>query len=174
MFKEANEPFLTHRVEKSLDVGVDNPPHLRAANPCHQRVQRIMLAASWPEAVREPEEIFLVYLVQHGGGRSLDDLVLERRHGERTLLAIGFRYVAPTRRLRPIRSPVDFLMQIRELLLQIAFVVLPRHPIHSGRGVSLEGEKRQSKQISRDVVKERGEPFLLSLSRDVPYALQRS
>ena len=65
-------------------------------------------------------------------------------------------------------------MQIRELLLQIAFVVLPRHPVHAGRGVSLEGEKRQPKQVNRDVVKERGEPFLLSLPRDIPYALQRS
>jgi hypothetical protein len=59
-------------------------------------------------------------------------------------------------------------------VLQIAFVVLPRHPIHSGCGISLEGEKRQPKQLNGDVVKERGEAFLLSLSRDIPYALQRS
>jgi hypothetical protein len=38
-----------------------------------------VLAALRPEAIAEPEELFLVNAVQHRDGRSLDDLVFERR-----------------------------------------------------------------------------------------------
>jgi hypothetical protein len=52
--------------------------------------QRIVLAAPGPKTVREPEEVFLIDLVQYGGGCSLDDLVLKRRHGERSLPSVSF------------------------------------------------------------------------------------
>jgi hypothetical protein len=47
-----------------------------------------MLAALRSEPVREPEEVFLVDRVQHGGRRPLDDLVLEGGNRERALTAI--------------------------------------------------------------------------------------
>src|SRR3954454_24262365 len=59
------------------------------------------------KTVREPEEVFLIDLVQYGGGCSLDDLVLERRHGEWPLPSIGFRYIPTPGWLRPVRSPMD-------------------------------------------------------------------
>jgi hypothetical protein len=61
-----------------------------------------MLAALRPESIGEPEEFFLVNLVQYDGGRSLDDFVLKRRYGERALPSIGLRYVPTPGRLRPV------------------------------------------------------------------------
>ena len=130
-----------------------------------------MLAALGPEAVREPEEIFLVNLVQYGGGRSLDDFVLKRSHGERALPSVGLRYVPTPGWLRPIRSPVDSGVQIRELALKVCLVVLPRHAVHARCRIPLEGEKRQPEQVDRDVMEKRGEPFLLPLPCGLPYAL---
>ena len=46
-------------------------------SPNRERVERIVRAASSPETIREPEEVFLVDRVQRRSRRSLDDLVLE-------------------------------------------------------------------------------------------------
>jgi hypothetical protein len=53
------------------------------------------------------------------------------------------------------------IAQIDELALEIGLVILPSHPVHSRRCISLESEKRQPEQIDVDVVEERGEPLLL-------------
>ena len=83
-----------------------------------------------PESIGEPEEFLLVNLVQYGGGRSLDDFVLKRRYGERALPSIGLRYVPTPGRLRPVRSPMNSGMQVREPALEISLVcpAISRHP----------------------------------------------
>ena len=60
MLDKTDQPIMTDRIEEAADVGVQYPVHRRARDPDRQRVQRIMLAAPWPEPIREPEEIFLV------------------------------------------------------------------------------------------------------------------
>src|ERR1700758_588147 len=149
VLQKAYQPFLTDRIEEPLNIGVHNPAHLRAADPSHQRIQRIVLAALGPESIREPEEFLLVNLVQYGSSRSLDDFVLERRHGERTLSSIRLRYVPATGWLRPIRSPMNAGMQVREISLKIGLVVLPFHAVHSCGRIALEREKRQPEQVNR-------------------------
>ena len=161
VFQKAHQPILTDRVEEPLNIGIDDPAHFRAADPGHQRIQRIMLAALGPESIREPEEFLLVNLVKYGGGRPLDDFVLERRHSERALSAIRLRYVPAAGWLRPIRSPMNSGMQVRKPLLKVGLVVLPFHAVHARRRISLEREKRQPEQVNRDVMEERGEPFFL-------------
>src|SRR3954449_1316894 len=99
---------MANRVEEALKVGVDDPVHsLCFAYPDHQGIQSIVLAAPGPKTVREPEEVFLIDLVQYGGGCSLDNLVLKRRHGERSLPSVGFRYIPTPGWLRPVRSPMN-------------------------------------------------------------------
>src|SRR5262249_45897196 len=51
---------------------------LPAADPDDQRIQRVVLAASRSEPVREAEEVFLVDRTQHRCRGSLDDLVFQR------------------------------------------------------------------------------------------------
>jgi len=95
MLHEPDEPFLVHRVEERLDVGVQYPAHLLAVDPDTERIQRIVRAASRPEPVRDSEEVFLVDRVQQRDHRPLDDLVLQGRNRERALPAVRFGYVDP-------------------------------------------------------------------------------
>jgi hypothetical protein len=55
---------------------------------------------------------------------------------------------------------MDPIAQIDELALEIGLVILPSHPVHSRRSISLESEKRQPEKIDVDMV-ENGEPLLL-------------
>ena len=173
MLQEADQPFLTDLVEERPDVGVQYEAHLLAVDPDTERIQRIMRAAPGPEPIREPEEVLLVDRVQQRDHRPLDDLVLQGRDRERALPAIRLGNVDPPGRQCPIRSPLDPVVQILEISLKVCLVVLPRQPIHAGRGVLLELEERLLQQVDVDVVEERGELLLLPFPCDFPYAFQR-
>ena len=130
-------------------------------------------SAPGPEPVREPEEVFLVDRVQHHDGCALDDLVFQCGNRQRPLAAVRLRDVRPPGRLRPVRSPMDPSVQVREPWLEVCLVVRPRHAIHAGGGVALERVECQPQRVSVDVVEQRGEPFLLPLPCSLPYAVQR-
>jgi hypothetical protein len=63
-------------------------------------------------------------------------------------------------------------MQIHELELEVCLIILPVS-VYAGRGVPLQLEERQPEKVDIDVVKERGEPFLLPLPCCLSYAFQR-
>src|SRR6266404_4097185 len=67
-----------------------------ASNPNGQSVQRIVLAASRSEPVREPEEIFFVDCVQHLHHSTLNDLIFQRGDPQRALPPIRFWDVSPS------------------------------------------------------------------------------
>jgi hypothetical protein len=173
MLHELDQPFLAHRVEERSDIGVQYPVHLLAADPDHERIHRIMRAASRPEPVREPEEVLLVDRVQHRSRRPLDDLVFESRNRERTLPPIRLGYVDPPRRQWPICSPVDPRMQALEIVLKVCFVGRPCQPVHARSRIPLELAECFPQVLDADMVEERGEPFLLPFPCSPPYALQR-
>ena len=95
MLDKMDQPMLADFIEKGSDVRVKNEVHLLVGDPDRQSVQRIVLTALRPEAIAEPEELFLVNAVQHRNGRSLDDLVFERRHRQRPLSPVRLRNVRP-------------------------------------------------------------------------------
>src|SRR6266704_2350615 len=132
-----------------------------------------MRAACWPEAIRDAEEVFLVDRVQQRDHRPLDDLVLQRGDRERALSSVRLGYVHSPVRQRPIRSPLDPVVQTLEIVLEVCLVVLPRQPIYAWRGVFFKFEERLFKQVGADVMEERGELLLLPFPCDFPYALQR-
>jgi hypothetical protein len=135
VLQETHQPFLADGVEERPDVGVQYPVHFLAVNPDHERVKRIMRAASRPEPIREPEEVLLVDRVEHRSRRSLDDLVLQRRDRERALPAVRFWDVNPPRRQCPIRSPLDPCMQILKPALKVCLVVLAGQAVHPRCGI---------------------------------------
>src|SRR3954463_11231701 len=101
---------MANRVKEALKVGIDDPAHpLRFAYSDHQGIQRIVLAAPGPKTVREPEEVFLIDLVQYGGGCSLDNLVLKRRHGERPPAGLRFLWIAKPGGVGARRRPPGFV-----------------------------------------------------------------
>ena len=131
-----------------------------------------MLAAPWPEPIREPEEIFLVDRVQHLDHRALDDLVLQRGDAQRALPSIRLGDVPPPRWQRPVAPPVDAPVQVLEFVLKPLPVLLPRHPAHPGGRFRFEPEIGLPRQIDIDVVEQRGEPLFLVQFRGSPYTLQ--
>src|SRR5713226_8639222 len=132
-----------------------------------------MRAASGPEPIREPEEVFLVDRVQHRSRRPLDDLVLKGGDRERALPAIRLGYEDPPGRCCPIRSPLEPRVQVLELAREVQLVVPPSQPIHARCGVLLKFVERFFEQFDTEMVEERGEPLLLPFPCDLPYALQR-
>jgi hypothetical protein len=58
--------------------------------------------------------------------------------------AVGLRYVDPSARQRPIRSPMDPIVQILEIALELRLVVLPGQPVYAGCCVLLKFIERIS------------------------------
>ena len=146
MFEEPSEPFFAHRVEELRNVGVDNVIHLPGVNGRRQGVERVVRSPPRPESVTEAQEVFLVDRVQHVG------------HGaQRPLAAVRFRYVNPPARRRPIRPAVDSVMQVRELTLEVCFVVPPRYSVDPGGRVLGYRIERGPQSFRCDVMQERGE-----------------
>ena len=170
---ETDEPSLADRIEVRPDVRVENEVHLFAGDPDDKGIQRIVLSASGPEPVREPEEVFLVDRVQHRYHCPLDDLVLQRSDSEWTPSAIWLWYVPSPRWQCPICSPLNSCMQIREPELEVCLVVLPRQSVYTRCGVPFQLKEREPKEINVDVVEERGELFLLPVPCCLSYAFQR-
>src|SRR5579875_473310 len=88
---------------------------------------------------------------------------------------VGLGDVHPPHRLGPVRSSLQPLRQVLEILLPFLAVVPPRLPVHAGRGFLLETEVGLAEHFRViDVVQERGEPQLLVLLRCLTYPLQRA
>src|SRR3974390_2016231 len=67
--------LLVDLIEERSDVGVQYEAHLLAVDPDAERIHRVMRAASWPEPIRQSEEVFLVDRVQQIGHCPLDNLI---------------------------------------------------------------------------------------------------
>jgi hypothetical protein len=82
-------------VEEAFYVAVQHPVYFLHVDPGRQRVQRVVLAAPWPEAVGETAKVHLVDGVEHLDDGPLDDLVLQRCDAERPLPPVRLRDVHP-------------------------------------------------------------------------------
>src|SRR2546425_4361227 len=134
-----------------------------------------MLASPWPEPVRESEKIRFVDSVQHFDRRALDDFVFQRRNSERPLPPIGLGDVHPTHWLRSVRSSLQPMGEVLEIVLEGLAVVSPRLSIDTGRGFLLQAEVGHAQRFQVvDVVQERREPHLLILTCCLTYPLQRT
>lgn len=83
MFDESNQPLVVYRVEERRNISVQYPVHLPALDPDCKGIQRIVLAASPPEGVRKPEEVFFLDCVEQFGKRALNNLIFQRDNAER-------------------------------------------------------------------------------------------
>src|SRR5580698_4165342 len=120
-------------VEEPTNVCIEYPVHSLPLDAHVQRVQRLMGAASRTKSVRKAAKVHLVYLVEDGYHRLLDNLVFQRSDAQRPLPAISLRYVHSSRGLRPIRSTVHSAMEFGKPNLQVMFILLPTYSVYSGR-----------------------------------------
>src|SRR5262249_51254492 len=123
-------------------VGVQYEVHLPAGNPDTEGVERIVRSPSRTEPIREPEEVFLVDRVQDRNRCPLDQLVFQGGDRKRALPTVPLGDVHPPGWHGPIRSPMKPRVQVLKITLKVCLVVRPCQPIHTGRGVVLEFEKR--------------------------------
>src|SRR5436305_10050818 len=113
-----NKGALWNTIQKAFDVKIEHPVHLPRQQSRVERIQRLMLASPRSEPVRKTEKIRFVDGVQHLDRGTLDDLVFQRRHSERSLPPVGLRYIHPTHRLRSVRSPLQPFGKVLEVPLQ--------------------------------------------------------
>src|SRR5467141_1056512 len=175
MLNELHKPFVGKSIEKAFDVQIEHPVHISRQQSGVERIQRLMLAASWSEPVRKSEKIRFVDSLQHLDRRALDDFVFQRRDPERSLPPVGLRDKHPTHRLRSVRSSLQPFSKILEMHFQLLPVMPPRLPVYAWRGFLLQAEVGHAQRFQVvDVVQERREPQLLILSCCLTYPLQRT
>src|SRR5207245_4963185 len=69
-----HQPSVVDGIKEPTDVQVEHPVHLSGQQSGVERIQRVVRAASWPEAIREAEEVGLVAGVLHIIGTSMSQL----------------------------------------------------------------------------------------------------
>src|SRR6267154_626644 len=172
---ELHKPLVGNPIKEALDVQIEHPVHFPRQQSGVERIQRLMLAASWSKPVREADKIRFVDGVQHLDRRALDDFVFQRRDSERSLPPVGLRDKHPTHQLRSIRSSLQPFGKVLEIPLQFLPVVPPRLPVHARRGFLLQSKVGYPQRFQVvDVVQERREPQPLILSCCLAYPLQRT
>ena len=154
------QPFVVDRIEKAAKVGIEHPVHALAHQRRMQRRKSHMRVPSWPEAVGEAEEIDLVDGAEKLGDCTLNDLVLQSRHAERALPAIGFRDVDTPNRLWPVTARVDAGAEIPEVGLQVLLVRRHRHPIDPRTCQPLLSPERPFERRDVDMMQQASEPGL--------------
>src|SRR5438309_10098025 len=172
---ELHQPFVGKPLEKGFDVQIEHPVHLSRQQSRIERVQRLMLASPWPEPIGESEKIRFIDSVQHFDRRALDDFIFQRRNSERPLPPVGLGDKHPTHRLRSVRSSLQPMGEILEVVLESLAVVPPRLSIDTGRGFLLQSDVGHAQRFQVvDVVQECREPHLLILTCCLTYPLQRT
>src|SRR6266581_4544286 len=175
MLDELHQPFVGKTIEKAANVHIEHPVHFLRQQSGVERIQRIMLASPRPESVRETQKVGFVDSVQYFDGRALDDFVFQCGNSERSFPPVALVDVHPTHRLRSIRSSLQPMGEILEIILESLAVVPPRLPIHTGRGFLLQAEVGHTQRFQAvDVVTKRREPRLLILICCLTYPLQRT
>jgi hypothetical protein len=88
---ELDHPGVVDSIEKRLNVKIQHPVHPLACDSDVERVQRIVLASPWSEAIRKAQKVLFPNLVENRPYRVLDDFVLQRRDSQWSLPSIAFR-----------------------------------------------------------------------------------
>src|SRR5713101_5220160 len=102
-----------------------------------------MGAAPWPCAIRETGKLGLVHGVEDRYGRTLDDLVLNCRYANRSLLPVPLRDVHPSHWLRTVFTASQSIRHVGEVRLQRLAVVLPRLAVNPRCSVALQAVIRR-------------------------------
>src|SRR5271167_2028709 len=172
---EFHQPFVGKPIEKVANIQIEHPVHLSRQQSRVERVQRLMLASPGPEPIRESEKIRFVDGVQYFDGRALDDFVFQHRNSARPFPPLALVDVHPTYRLSSIRSSLQPMGEVLEVVLESLAVVPPRLSVDPGRGFLLQTQVSRAQRFQVvDVVQKRREPQLLILTGCLTYPLQRT
>src|SRR6516162_5079331 len=175
VLEELHQPAVVDGIKEPTDVQVEHPVHLPRQHSGVKRIQRVVLTASGPEAVREAEEVGFVDGIEHLDRSALNDFVFQRGHTERSLPPVSLGDVHSTHRLGSVRSTLEPFSEVAEVFLQPLAVVPPRLTVHTRGSFPLESEvcRTQGVQVA-DVVQKRSEPHPPISGCRQTYPLQRT
>ena len=126
-----------------------------------KRVKRHVRIPPRPEAVGEPKEVGLIDGTQQFGDRTLDDLILQRRHAEWSLSAIGFRDIDATHRFCSVAPGVDACAEVLEICLPSLLVHLNRYPVDSHTRLPLLAPECAFERYPINMMQQCSEPGLV-------------
>src|SRR5579862_5114359 len=152
---------MVYRVEKLAYIGIEHPVHTLRHHCrvyCRQRLVRIPPGS---KPVRESEEIDFVDGTQHLGDRTLNDLIFQGRHPERSLATIRFRDVDPAHRQWPVSAGMHPLAETLQVDLQILLVGDYSFPIDSRTRLPPQSTERSLQRDCIDMMHQCRKPSLL-------------
>jgi len=115
------------------------------------------------------------HLLPHLDDGALDDLVFQCGNTQRPLPPVRLLDVRPTYRLGSVRSPFEPLGEVLQMVSELLAVVLPRLPINSWRGLSLQCVVGPAQPLDGvHMVQERSEPQLPLPPCGVSYPVERA
>ena len=174
VLEELHQPGVIQAAEEVPEIQVEHPVHLAILNRDRERIQRVMLSATGPKPVGEPQEVRLIDGVQHLNHGALDDLVLQRGDPERPKPPIGLGDVHPARRPGPVSAPLNPGVQIPKIPLQVLPIGIPRLAVDPRGRLRAQRPIRTTEAIDINMMQERGEPRVPVLRGNLPHTLQRT
>jgi hypothetical protein len=90
-----------------------------------------VLTPTRPEAIAETDKVLLVDALKDPENGLLDDFVFQRGNPQWALPTIGLGHPGATGRLSSVGSPVNPIMEVNEVVLQVLLVFMPSHTIDS-------------------------------------------
>ena len=109
------------------------------------------VAALVLQGIADAEKILLIDALQNPKHRLLDNFVFQRRDAQWSLPTVGFRDPDSTRRLSTVGSPVNSIMEVRNIDLQIPLVFEPGYTVDSDCRRLLQVEERFGQTVFVDV-----------------------
>src|SRR5262249_12375556 len=159
--EKLHKPASVEVVEEAADVCIQHKAHLLPRDRDVQRVQRLMLAASWPEAIGESPKVLFINLIEDRDHGMLDDFVLQRCDSQWPLPAIGLRNNHSPGWLRSVSAAVNPTVKINKPTLQPGFILVPGDAVHPRGGSTLQSVETFPQQLDCQMVEQGGEPHPL-------------
>src|SRR5262249_42331697 len=175
MLEKLPQPRMIKLTEKVADIRIKHPAHRLAADPDHQRVQRIMRTTLGPKPIRETPEIHLVHGIEYLDQRPLNNLVLQ--HGDPPAAAaarLPCQIYARLLGLARYRPDCTRPCKSRRLARRFSPVLGPGHPIDTRRGLRANRLIGLTQPPQRDMVQQRGEPRILIPTCYLTHTAQRT
>ena len=154
---------MINRVKEAFDISIHYPVHAFAGDRHAQCIECIVLAKTRPKAIAETEKTLLVDALQHPQHRLLDNLIFQRSDAQWPLLTVGLGNPQATRGMSSVGSPVNPIVEVRNVDLQVPLVFVPRYAVHADCRRSLQVEEAFGQTLFVDVMQQAVNLSVLSL-----------
>jgi hypothetical protein len=174
MFDKLDQPRVVEVIEKSSDVSIQDPAHLLGVDAYIQGVETVVLPSTRSVSIGKSKEVSFINCIQNLSRSPLDDFILQHRHPQGALFAVGFGNEHSSHWLCLVSASLQSAAQRLKIFFKILFVADPRFSVDSGRSTLLQTEERHPQHIDgENMVHQTRELHRFVASRDFAYTIQR-